>query len=1136
MLCKPRPNSNELKRVAIGYKNALCLTRAKQAQPALYNGHEIIKENHIQAIVHNSEDTLEIAEITRKKMNDKMNDPECVTHKVKIAPHDYSKDNLLATFTPQKQLTPEQIFWSNNLMKLKSEALKERTKVSKPIKAFTVYPPNTPAALVPKVLPTKSQVKILIFTLIQQFSEFDQTCKKRITPSAITDGERGFEQTKACYLQEDVFEELEAEVAQHVVVRKHDAIELKNLLIANDNLIAECLSQEVFCVETNSELNAARFTDMHVANTTAETCCLALEPELANLHQIGNNPPTPDNDTPDFDSVFVIGKMQASLQGKDNVIRQLKKELSQLQVTHQDTDRTLRVQTTDSKITKLTDQITRAKHIEHVTKLTTENMNLKTGVSKATVNPLVSTRDKHAIDVEPIVLRLRNNRNAHLDYLMHLTESVETIHNIVEKAKVVRPLDRSIVSACRYTKHSQELLEYAIGTCPHGSQPRVDCCPIARGSQPMSHVKPNRISPAKGDTKIPIDDKPRKTSTLVLPHSTHHNCEVERKIKQVWKPKYVARIITQVWKLKLVGTLWKPTGKVLTTISHQWRPTGQILHLGTQCPLTRFTAPQVVVQIVLWYLDSGCSKHMTGDRSRLLNFVKKFIRTVRFENDHFGAIMGYGDYVVSESVISRVYYVEGLGHNLFSVGQFCDSDLEVAFRKHSCYVRDTNGVDLGGRLQTINGKKYILVIVDDYSRFTWVKFLRSKDETPEVVIKFITQIQVSLNKTVRYVRTDNGTEFVNHTMTEYYERIGIFHQKSVPKTPQQNGVVERQNRTLVEVARTMLIFSKALMFLWAEVVATACYTQNRSLIHTRHHKTPYELVHNKKPDLTFFRVFGALCYPTNDSEDLGKLQPTADTRIFVGYAPSRKGYRIYNKRTQRIMETIYVQFDELTEPMAPLHLQPPRAERPDSPAQAVQVSVSSAGIPLSTTIDQDAPSPHISSSSSALKSHSLPPGVIAEPYFMEDHTVSPVDTNPFVNVFAPEPHSEASSSRDISSTESPYVSQTLHHLNKWSKDHPLDNVIGNPSRPVSTQKQLATDALWCLYNSVLSKIEPKNFKSAIIEDCWFQAMQYEIHEFDRLQVWELVPQPDCVMIIALKWIYKVKLDEYGDVLKNKVLS
>nr|GFB59884.1 retrovirus-related Pol polyprotein from transposon TNT 1-94 [Tanacetum cinerariifolium] len=156
MLCRPRPHHNELNKVAIRYKNPLCLTRAKQIQPALYNGHEIIKDNHTPAIVHNAKDTLEIAEITRKKMNDKLNDPKCVTRKVKIAPHDYSKENFLATFTPQKQLTPKQIFWSNDLMKLKSKALKERNKVSRPIKAFTVYPPNTPAMLVTRVLPTKS--------------------------------------------------------------------------------------------------------------------------------------------------------------------------------------------------------------------------------------------------------------------------------------------------------------------------------------------------------------------------------------------------------------------------------------------------------------------------------------------------------------------------------------------------------------------------------------------------------------------------------------------------------------------------------------------------------------------------------------------------------------------------------------------------------------------------------------------------------------------------------------------------------------------------------------------------------------------------------------------------------------------
>nr|GFB20775.1 integrase, catalytic region, zinc finger, CCHC-type, peptidase aspartic, catalytic [Tanacetum cinerariifolium] len=250
-----------------------------------------------------------------------------------------------------------------------------------------------------------------------------------------------------------------------------------------------------------------------------------------------------------------------------------------------------------------------------------------------------------------------------------------------------------------------------------------------------------------------------------------------------------------------------------------------------------------VVQVVLWYLDSGYSKHTTGNLSKLKNFVSKFIWTVRFENDHFGAMMGYVDYVIGDSVISRVYYMEGLGHNLFfckdvklknfvskfiwtvrfendhfgammGYGDYVIGDnLEVALRKRSCFVRDMKDVDLlkacqlgkskeyfhkpkskntnmevlhtlhmdlcgPMRVQSINGKKYILVIVDDYFRFSWVKFLRSEDETSEFVTKFLTQIQ-------------------------------------------------------------------------AEAVVTACNTQNRSLIHTRYNKTPYELVHEKKPDLLF---------------------------------------------------------------------------------------------------------------------------------------------------------------------------------------------------------------------------------------------------------------------------------------------
>ncbi|GKA60409.1 retrovirus-related pol polyprotein from transposon TNT 1-94 [Tanacetum coccineum] len=230
-------------------------------------------------------------------------------------------------------------------------------------------------------------------------------------------------------------------------------------------------------------------------------------------------------------------------------------------------------------------------------------------------------------------------------------------------------------------------------------------------------------------------------------------------------------------------------------------------------------------------------------------------------------------------------------------------------------VLNTLHMDLCGpmRTESINGKKYVLVIVDDYTRFGWVRFLRTKDETPQVIEKFIVKTQRALNATVRFVRTDNGTEFVNKTLDGWFESVGISHETSVPRSPQQNGVVERRNRTLMEAARTMLIFAKAPLFLWAEAVATACYTLNRSLVHTLHGKTYYELLKGKKPNLQYFRVFGSLCYPTNDYDDVGKLKAKADIGIFVGYAPTKKAYRIYNKRTRKIQETVHVAFDELTE-------------------------------------------------------------------------------------------------------------------------------------------------------------------------------------------------------------------------------
>ncbi|GJR51426.1 putative reverse transcriptase domain-containing protein [Tanacetum coccineum] len=318
------------------------------------------------------------------------------------------------------------------------------------------------------------------------------------------------------------------------------------------------------------------------------------------------------------------------------------------------------------------------------------------------------------------------------------------------------------------------------------------------------------------------------------------------------------------------------------------------------------------------------------------------------------AIIGCGDYQNGNVTLSRVYYVEGLRHNLFSVGQLCDSDLEVAFRKHSCFVRDFEGVDLlkgsrGTNLYTISledmlksSPVYLLSKASKTKSWLWHRRLshlnfgtinqlskeglvrglpklkyekdhlcfvcqlekdkkhshkpKSENSIQEKLYllhmdlcgrmrvesisgnNYILKVQVGLNATVRNIRIDNGVEFVNQTLKSYYEDVRISHQTSV-----------------------------------AEAVATACYTKNRSLIRTRHNKIPYELIHDRKPDLKYLYVFGALCYPINDSKDLGMLKPKADIGIFIGYSPAKKTHRIYNKRTRMIMETIHVEFDELTE-------------------------------------------------------------------------------------------------------------------------------------------------------------------------------------------------------------------------------
>nr|GEX60918.1 retrovirus-related Pol polyprotein from transposon TNT 1-94 [Tanacetum cinerariifolium] len=549
-----------------------------------------------------------------------------------------------------------------------------------------------------------------------------------------------------------------------------------------------------------------------------------------------------------------------------------------------------------------------------------------------------------------------------------------------------------------------------------------------------------------------------------------------------------------------------------STLLLRWSPTGRLL-------------TKKVIQICLWCVDSGCSKHMTGNLKLLINFVWKFMGTVRFRNDHVAAILGFG--------------------------QFCDSNLEVAFRRVACFVRNLEGADLlkgdrstnlytinlhemafaspiclmarasstkswlwhqrlshlnfdtindlarndivAGlpkfkyhkehfcpsceqgkskrashppkpvpnsrqrlhllhmdlygpmRIASINGKRYVLVIVDDYSSYTWVHFLRSKDEAPEVIIKFLKRITVLLQSPVIIIRTDNGTEFKNQVLKEYLDT------------------------TLVEAARTMLIFSRAPLFLWAEAIATACFTQNRSIIHHCFNKTPYELINRRKPDISFLYVFSPLCYLKNDRKDIGKLGAKGDISFFIGYSADSYAYRVYNSQTKKIMETMNVSFDEL----------------------------------LAMPFEQRSLKPGLNSMTSGQISSGL-------------------DLTYALSTITMQQPSEG-------------------ELDLLFEDMFDDYIGGQPSTTARTvrllknlKNQLRSDGDMCMYALSVSTMEPKNVKEAMTDPAWIDSMQEELLQFKRLDVWVLVPAPDNISPLFLKWLFKNKHDEEQTVIKNKM--
>ncbi|GJU52190.1 retrovirus-related pol polyprotein from transposon TNT 1-94 [Tanacetum coccineum] len=421
-------------------------------------------------------------------------------------------------------------------------------------------------------------------------------------------------------------------------------------------------------------------------------------------------------------------------------------------------------------------------------------------------------------------------------------------------------------------------------------------------------------------------------------------------------------------------------------------------------------------------------------------------------------------------------------------------------------------MDLCGpmRVESINGKKYVLVIVDDYSRYTWTHFLRSKDKTPRVLIDFLTLVQRGLHAQVITVRTDKGT----------------------------------WNRTLVEADRTMLSAAKVLLFFWAEAIATTCFTQNRSLVIPQHKKTPYHIINAQKPLVKFFHIFGSLCYIVKDCENLDKMKEKGDASIFVGYSTQSKAYRVFNKRTRIIVETIHVNFDELPQ-MASDHIssylgpqcsstvveQDSLSLGPQSQENCTQVAET---VTKSNELELlyspmfskllNGTSPIVSKSSAVhavdnldqRQQHntthtSITTDVVdLPPLNIQSTHQTPTQMNLSTSLVHRYKNKGETSSRHVDSSNMHTFYQHHPSAQRWTKDHPLEQVIGNPSQSIRTRRQLETDGEMCMF-----------------------ALTEELQQFDRLDVWELVDRPLCKNVINLKWLWKNKRDEENIVIRNK---
>jgi transposase InsO family protein len=390
---------------------------------------------------------------------------------------------------------------------------------------------------------------------------------------------------------------------------------------------------------------------------------------------------------------------------------------------------------------------------------------------------------------------------------------------------------------------------------------------------------------------------------------------------------------------------------------------------------------------------------------------------------------------------------------------------------------------------SIGGKKYGLVIVDDYSRFTWVFFLHDKSVVQDTFTKFAKRAQNEFETKIKKVRSDNGTEFKNTNIEEFLEEQGIGHEFSVPYTPQQNGIIERKNRTLIEAARTMLDEYKVSDQFWAEAINTACHAINRLYLHKILNKTAYELLLGKKPNVSYFRVFGSKCFILNKKPKNSKFAPKVDEGFLFGYASNAHGYRVFNKISGCVRVACDVTFDEFNGSQGEQVVDVVGME--ESPSKAIK-KLATGEIKPQEQEAQDDDDVLMFKGSSTSTSAAQPgnsgnmsgdSGYPVQSIRTEDRSIRVTEDEPST---AHQDQSQAKQEVEPIQHEAQVPHPRIHQI--IQKDHPVDNILGSINKGVTTRSRLAT---FCEHYLFVSFLEPLKVEEALDDPDWVMAMQEE---------------------------------------------